>query len=149
MVEYAQTAGFHQFVVEVETAPDSGQYRKICGITTRGTQRTANMANTEQPPCDDEAAPNLVRRRVQSLDQTISGSGVWAAQSHEFMLQWWRSSQPKNVRLQHVNAAPGDTEYESGPAYLTQLSGEVQRGQDMTATIAIEFDGLPSLTPKG
>lgn len=148
MVEYAQTAQFSEFVVEVETVDDSGVFTKMCGITTRGTTRTNNMTTDEDPPCDDETAPAVVKRQVQSQEQTISGSGKYAKQNRDFMLRWWRSGKTKNVRIHHVGAVVGEIEYETGPAYLTTLTNQAERGTTVTAELSIEFDGLPAVTEK-
>ncbi|BCH32639.1 hypothetical protein MesoLjLc_45690 [Mesorhizobium sp. L-8-10] len=143
----AATANFHQMVLEVET-DTPGTYAKLCGLTSRGVNRQHNMQTSEVPDCDDESLPAAVERAVQSSEVTISGSGVWAAQSHETMLDWWYSGATKNVRIRHVNALVGDTEYETGPAYLASISNQAERGTKVTAEIAIEFDGLPTRTPK-
>ena len=143
----AQTANFHQMVVEVETETP-GTYGRLCGLTSRGMNRQSNMSTSEVPDCDDESLPAAVERAVQSQEVTISGSGVWAAQSHETMLDWWYSGATKKVRVQHVNAAVGDTEYETGNAYLVSISNQAERGQKVTAEISIEFDGLPTRTAK-
>lgn len=145
MGEYASTAKFSEFVVEVETTEGSGIYSRMCGITTRGVNRTSNMNTTAVPPCDDEDAPSRLERAVENQEQAISGTGVYARQSRDFMLKWWRSGQTKNVRIFHANAAPGEIEYERGPAYLTQLNNEANRGQKVTADITIEFDGVPEI----
>lgn len=143
------TGKFQHMVVEIETVAGSGVYSKICGITSRGINRQSNMSTSEVPgDCDNEAAPSSVQRDVQSQEVTINGSGVWASQSHEMMLDYWYSGQPKNIRVQHVNAAVGDTEYESGSAYLTQLNNAVEKGQSITAEVNFEFDGIPTRTAK-
>lgn len=144
----ASTANFHQMVLEVETAPGSGIYARLCGLTSRGVNRQSNMQTSEVPDCDNEALPAAVERAVQSQEVTISGSGVWAAESHETMLDFWYSGATKSVRIQHVNAAIGDTEYETGNAYLVSISNQAERGTKVTAEIAIEFDGLPTRTAK-
>ncbi len=142
------TAEFQHFVVEVEgDAP--GAYKRICGITQRGISRQHNMQTTEVPgDCEDESLPNVVERAVQSSEVSISGTGVWAAQSHQMMLDWWYSGQKKVIRIRHVNAAVGDTEYETGPAILVNLNNDVEKGQKVTAEIEIQFDGLPERTAK-
>lgn len=145
---YADTAKFSELVVEVEWVASSGIYAKVCGITTRGVNRQSNMQTSEVPECDDEDLPAAVERAVQSQEVTISGSGVWAKQSHGKMLDWWYSGATKNIRIQHVNAEVGDTEYESGAAYLTSLSNEAARGTKVTMDLNIEFDGLPARTDK-
>jgi hypothetical protein len=144
----AGTANFHQMVLEVETAPGSGIFAKLCGLTSRGVNRQSNMQTSEVPDCDDESLPAAVERAVQSQEVTISGSGVWASQSHETMLDWWYGGQTRSIRVQHVNAAIGDTEYETGNAYLVSISNQAERGTKVTAEIAIEFDGLPTRTAK-
>lgn len=138
----AITANFHQMVLEVET-DTTGTFAKLCGLTSRGVTRTSNMETSEVPDCDDESLPAAVERAVQSQEVTIEGSGVWAAQSHETMLDWWYSGATKIIRIHHVNAAAGDTEYETGPAYLVSISNVAERGTKVTAEIEIQFDGLP------
>lgn len=142
------TSEFHQMVVEMETETP-GTWTKICGINSRGINRTHNMTTTEVPgDCDDESLPAVVERSIQSSEVTITGSGVWARQSHEMMIDWWYSGVKKNIRVQHVNANVGDTEYETGMAFLTSLNNTVEKGQKVSAEISIEFDGLPARTPK-
>lgn len=143
---YASTGTFSKMVVEVEWVAGSGIYSKWCGLTSRGINRQSNMTTSNVPECDDEDAPSQVERSVESQEVTISGSGVWASESHGNAIDWWYSGLTKNVRVQHANAAVGDTEYESGPAYLVTLSNSVEKGQKIQAEISIEFDGLPTRT---
>lgn len=144
----ATTANFYQMVLEVEVTAGSGVYSKLCGLTSRGINRQSNMSTSEVPDCADESLPAAVERAVQSQEVTVSGSGVWAAESHEVMLDWWYSGATKSVRIQHVNAAVGDTEYETGNAYLVSISNQAERGTKVTAEISIEFDGIPTRTNK-
>lgn len=143
----AITANFHEFVIEVETETP-GTYAAICGFTSRGINRTSNMSTSEVPDCDNESLPAAVERAVQSQEVVIPGSGVWAAQSHELMLDWWYSGATKNIRIRNIKAAVGDTEIESGPAYLVSINNQAERGTKVTAEISIEFDGLPTRTAK-
>lgn len=143
----AITENFHEFVVEVETETP-GTYAAICGLTTRGINRTSNMSTSEVPDCDNEALPAAVERAVQSQEVTVTGNGVWAQTSHEMMLDWWYSGATKNVRVKNVKAAVGDTEIEAGPAYLVSINNQGERGQKVTAEIEIQFDGVPTRTAK-
>ena len=144
----ATTATFDKMVVEVEWVASSGTYAKVCGITSRGINRQHNMSVTAVPDCDDESLPAANERAVESSDVTISGSGVWASEANGKMLDWWYGGGTKNIRVRHVNAEVGDTEYESGSAYLVSLSNQAERGSKVTADIGIEFDGLPTRTDK-
>lgn len=142
------TAEFQHLVVEIET-DTPGTFSKICGITQRGINRQHNMQTTEVPAdCEDESLPAVVERAVQSSEVTISGTGVWASQSHQLMLDWWYSGGKKTIRVQHVNAAVGETEYETGAAILVNLNNAVEKGQKVSAEIEIQFDGLPERTAK-
>lgn len=148
MPVYADTAKFSQMVLEVETETP-GTFARICGLTSRGINRSHNMQTTEVPPCDDEDAPSQLERAVQSSEVTINASGSWASTSHEMLLDWWYSAQPKNVRIHHVKAAVGDTEYETGPAYLVVYPNSVEKGQKVTmGDLDIQFDGLPVRTAR-
>lgn len=142
----AVTENFHEMVLEVETTPGSGIYAKICGLTSRSVNRTSNMQTSEIPDCDDESLPAAVERAVQSQEVTIPANGSWAAQSHGLMMDWWYSGQTKNIRVGHLKAEPGDTEYEAGPAYLVNLNNVAERGTKVTADFEIQFDGLPTRT---
>ena len=141
----AQTENFHEMVVEIE-GNTPGTWSKICGLTSRTASRTSNMSTSEVPDCDNEALPASLERAVQSQEMTVSGTGVWAAQSHGVMMDWWYSGQTKNIRIGHLKAEAGDTEYETGPAYLVSLNNTAERGTKVTAEIEIQFDGLPTRT---
>lgn len=143
------TAKFEELVLEVE-GTTTGTYTKICGIMDFTMTRAAQVDTSEVPAdCEDESQPYSVERQVRSLDFQITGvTAVWAQQSHELMLDWFYSSSTKNIRIRHVNAAVGDTEFEAGPALLTQLDNARTKGQKVTATISIQFDGTPTRTAR-
>lgn len=144
----ATTANFHQMVLEVEVTPGSGVYSKLCGLTSRGINRQSNMQTTEVPDCDSEDLPAVLERAVQSQEAAIQASGVWAAESHGTILNWWRSGATKSVRIHHVNAAVGTPEFETGDAYLVSINNQAERGNKVTAELSIEFDGVPEVTNK-
>jgi hypothetical protein len=142
------SAEFQDFVLELETATP-GTFAKICGITSRGISRQTSLQSSSTPQdCEDESLPLEVKKSVESSEVSMTATGTWASQSHEMMLDWWYSGAKKNVRLYHANAAVGDTEYETGGAYLTSLGNEVEKGQAVTASIEIQFDGVPTRTAK-
>jgi hypothetical protein len=143
----AVTENFAEMVLEVETEVP-GAFARICGLTSRTVNRTSNMSTSEVPDCDDEALPAAVERAVQSQEVAISATGVWAKQSHGMMSDWWYSGATKNIRIGHLKADVGETEYETGPAYLVSLNNVGERGNKVTAEIDIQFDGLPTRTPK-
>lgn len=121
------------------------QFSVVCGMTSKGVNRSAQTSSTVVPDCADEDAPAWEEKAVNSLSVTISGSGVWAAENHGVFMEWFYSGLPKNIKVRHLNAAPGTPEYEEGSALLTALNNTVERGGKVQAEITIEFDGQPSL----
>lgn len=133
-----------QILVGDGATPTEG-FTVVCGMTTKGVQRSANVSSTVVPDCADEDAPAFEEKAVNSLSISISGSGVWAAENHGVFMAWFYSGLAKNIKVRHLNAAVGTPEYEEGPALLTSLNNAVERGQKVTAEINIEFDGQPTL----
>jgi len=141
----ATTQAFHELVLEVETATP-GTYAKLCGLIDVTVSRTANLDTNEIPDCTDESLPLSVRREVRSLEVTVSATGVWARESWGTMSDWFYSGDTKNVRITNVGAATGDIEFETGAAFLTSLSNARAKGQKVTASLEIMFDGTPTTT---
>lgn len=139
----ATTAKFEELVLEVETTPGGGNYARLCGLVGVEVSRSASLDSTEIPDCADESLPLSVEKQVRSIEVGVSGSGVWAQESHGTMMDWFYSSATKNVRIGNLNAAVGETEYETGAAFLTTLSNSRVKGGKVTASIEIAFDGTP------
>lgn len=125
--------------------PNTLVWSKICGITSRTVNRTTTIQTTEIPDCSDESLPNSIEKSVTAQEQTVTGTGVWAAQSHSVMMEWWRAGSRKSIRIGNIKAPTGSVKYEYGPAFLTQLNHTAEKGPKVTADITIEFDGLPAV----
>lgn len=140
------TAKFSEFQILIgDGATPVEAFEVVCGLTSKGIQRSANTNSIVVPDCADEDAPAFEEKAINSLSISISGSGVWTAENHQAFLAWYYSGQPKNIKVRHVAAEGGSTEYEEGPALLTSLNNSVERGGKVSAEITIEFDGQPTL----
>ena len=129
---------YEELVIEI--SDDDVTYNKICGMDGYTVSRSAQVDSTEIPDdCDDESKPHRVVRSVRSKEMSISGTGVWAQQSNNTISDWYHDGAEKFVRVGHLNAAVGDVEYEKGPALLTQLDNQRQKGQAVSANITIHF----------
>ena len=64
------------------------------------------------------------------------------------IMDWFYSGQTKFARIGNTKAAVGETEYEHGPAFLTQVSNQRTKGQQVSASIQLEFDGTPARAAK-
>lgn len=148
----ATTMKYEELILEVEfdASGSPGVYAAICGLTDVTINRTSNIDTSEVPDCDDESLPVSLERQVRSQEVTFSGTGVWALQSHEKMLDWWYSGASLNCRLRNVKAendgAVGDTYIEAGPAILANLNNSRTKGQKVAAEIEGQFDGVPTRT---
>lgn len=142
----AVTEKFEELVLEIETATP-GSYVKVVGLVDVTISRKANVDQAEIPD-EDESLPLAVERQVRSIDVTVSGTGVFAQQSHGDLADWFYSSATKNVRIRNTKAAVGDTEIEAGPALLTTFDHGRTKGQKVSCSIEIQFDGQPARTPK-
>lgn len=144
----AITEKFSELVLEVETSPGSGTYARLCGLIDVEVTRALAVDTAEVPDCDDEDLPLAIEKEGRSLEVSVSATGVWAQQSHEKMMDWLYDASKLNIRIGNLNAAVGDTEYETGPALLTQLDHSRTKGKKVSASIAIEFDGTPTRSVK-
>lgn len=142
------TAKFSELQILIEGVPNSGIFDVVCGMTSKGIQRSAQTNSTSVPDCEDEDAPAWEEKAVNSLSVTASGSGVWASENHGVFLDWFYSGTTRNIKVRHLNAGPGTPEYEEGPALLTALNNTVDRGNKVQAEVTIEFDGQPTRTAK-
>jgi hypothetical protein len=149
----ATTQKYEELVLEVEFVPLSGTYAAVCGMIDVTINRTSNIDTAEVPDCDDESLPLAVERQVRSQEVNVSATGVWALQSHQNLMGWWRSGATRNVRIRNVKAqndgASGDTTIESGPALLANLNNARTKGQKVTAEIEVQFDGVPAAALHG
>lgn len=142
----AVTEKYEEMILDVEITAGSGVYTPICGLIDVTITRTANVDSAEVPDCDDESLPLSIEKQVRSIEVNISGTGVWARSSQGVLKDWFYSSATKSVRLRDTAAANGDTEIESGPALLTNLTNTRTKGQKVSAEIEIQFDGVPTRT---
>src|SRR5690606_26518363 len=122
------TGKFSELVISIGDGANPEVFTPICGMTSKGIQRSATTQSTSVPDCADEDAPAWEEKAVDTLSITVSGMGVWAADNHETMLDWFYSGASRNIKVRHVKAKVGDTEYEEGPALLTALNNTVDRG---------------------
>lgn len=144
----AVTEKFEELVLAVEFDPigSPGVYSSVCGLVDVTITRSAQVDQVEIPDCDDESLPLSIEKQVRSVDVSVSGTGVWAQQSHGNIMDWFYSSATLNAQIQNVAASIGDTELETGPALLVNLSHTRTKGQKVSASLEIQFDGTPART---
>lgn len=139
------TESFEKLTLEVET-DTPGTYTKVAGLLDVTITRTANIDSSEIPDASDESQPLTLVKQVRSLDVKASASGVWAQSSNKLLSDWFYGATAKNVKITHVNASSGDPSIETGAALLGKLENMRTKGKQVTASIEIDFAGLPAVT---
>lgn len=143
----ATTEKFEEMVLEVSS--DSGStWTRPCGLIDVTVTRSASVDTAEIPDCDDESKPLSIEKQIRAIEVSVSGTGVWAQESHETMMDWFYSAASLDCRVGNLKADTGDTEYETGEALLTSLTHSRTKGGKVTAEIELQFDGTPTRSVK-
>lgn len=143
----ATTSTFGNFKILLgDGASPTEVFAPICGLTSKGINYNTETNTVEVPDCTNEDAPAYKEQGVKSYDVTLSGSGMWAAQSHGVLVDWWKSGTAKNIKVEYSTAASGDVKTVAGPALLTSLGSSVEKGGRLSAEIAIAFTQMPTFT---
>lgn len=145
----ATTTMFGKFKILLgDGATPTEVFAPICGLTSKGVNGNSDVVTSEVPDCADEDLPSWQEKDVKSIGMSISGSGMWAKESHGTLWDWFMSGAKKNIKIQFQDAASGDPEYFAGPAVLTSLNNAVEKGGRVSAEIALEFTAKPTVTDK-
>jgi len=141
------SSSFGNFKIEIgDGATPTEAFTFICGLTSKGIDMSSDVVTSEVPDCFSEDLPSWQEKDVKSITATLSGSGMWTAQAHETLLQWWLTAAKKNVKVSWMLAATGDVKTMTGPAVLTKLGQTVAKGERLSADISIEFAAKPTTT---
>ena len=141
----ATTGTFNQFKILIgDGATPTEVFTPICGLTSRGLTGSADVVTSEVPDCTNEDLPSWQEKDVKSIGMSLSGSGMWAQESHELLLQWFLTGAKKNIKVQYANADTGDVEFLAGPAVITQLNNAAEKGGRISAEISLEFTAKPT-----
>lgn len=118
-----------------------------CGLTERSFSRSKSLNEVLIADCDDEDAPVVVARDVASIDWSVSGQGVLAAESVAMWDSFHNSTVSRNVKIEVVFPAPLGTITYSGSAHLEsfEISGSV--GNRVTCNITLQGDGAQTRSP--
>jgi predicted secreted protein len=143
------TSTFKEFAIHLGNgATPTEVFTFICGLTSKGLSINNNTSTTPVPDCDDEDLPAFEEADVSSQAVTISGSGIFARENQKTLLDWAMDGSKKNIRVYPGRSAAGDVEYYQGPAILTSLEINGERGQRVQASLSISFARKPTETLK-
>lgn len=141
---------YHELVFEFST--DAGTtWARNCVIMNCEVTRQTNVAEVETvQDCNNEALPNKINRRAQSISVSFSGTGNWTQGGYNTFLEKFYAGddEPMLARIGNLAALVGDIEYETGPIIVTSLGQARTKGQVVTASIEVSFAETPTTSVK-
>lgn len=141
------TQTFGDFKFEVgDGATPTENFSIVAGLTSKGVTFDTETVTTEAPDATDENLPSFKEQGIKSQGMTFTGSGMWAAQSHGALQTWWKNGTTKNVRLTYMKAPAGTPKVYLGPAVLTSLQSNAEKGGKVSGSIAVAFAAMPTIT---
>lgn len=143
MVASTTFSGSKMLVLIGDGATPTEVFTAPCGLTTKGLNRSAETSESTTPDCTDPSLPVWTEREVVSLSWDASGAGVLASESVAMWDTWFKSGQPKNIRIE-VYSGPNAGRKYSGAALLTQFNLTGERGNKVTVDTTLSGTGALS-----
>ncbi len=141
---------YEELVFEFST--DGGTtWARNCVIMNCEVTRQTNVVESETvADCDNEALPNKIDRREQSISVSFSGTGNWTQGGYNtFLTKFYAGSSSEMLaRIGNLNALAGEIEYETGPIIISSLGQARTKGQVVSASVEITFASTPTTTVK-
>lgn len=135
------TAKSGKLRVEIGDGASPEAFAAPCGFTSKAFNRGKTLNTTPVPDCDDPDAPAWEESDVATLNWSVTGQGVLAAESLPLWDEFYASTDPKNVQIEIELPAPTGTITYSGQAHLESFEIAAELGQRITANITIRGDG--------
>jgi hypothetical protein len=111
----------------------------VCGITTKGLQRTRATNDETDWDCDDPDAAPVTVRDVGAGDWTMSGSGVANTANLTDIEAAYET--PANWQLEFLDADNAVIRTYTGNAIMTDLTLGAANGSFMTISLTLSGNG--------
>lgn len=118
-----------------------------CGFTERSFVRSKALNEVILADCDNEDLAPAVGRDVASVDWSVSGQGVLAAESVVVWDRFVEQTTSKNVRIELIFPSPLGTLTYTGAAHLESFEVTGSVGNRVTASVNIVADGVLTRSP--
>lgn len=138
--------GFGDLAILVGNGATPEVFALFCAVTENGIQFSSETSTTQVPDCTDKSLPCFDHVTVKSQSIKIDCSGVWSAEDHGILQDWWWSGQPRNCKVRYENATSGDTKDISGPFLLTDLNDQASHGDTIKSSFNLVAASRPTLT---
>ena len=128
--------------IYIEDTGTPGTYLRPCGLNNHTVNFTKNTRDVTVPDCDDPDLPAWIERGVESLDMSVTGTGVLAAEAID---DWWtafNSTDSINARI-YIGAADDITNgrFWAGKVHVTSFEPSGERGDKAQVSVTVVSDG--------
>ena len=141
---------YHELVADFSEDVGTTWTRNCVLMGVQVSRTTATIDVETVRDCDNEALPNNISRRVQSISVSMSATGNWTRGGYnQFLSKFYAGdSTPLMARIGNLAAAPGEIEYEQGNIIITSLGQARTKGSVVTASIEFVFADTPEIVLK-
>jgi len=124
---------------------DPEVFTVVCGITTKGLQRTNQTGDTTVWDCEDPDAPPIIERDILAGDWTISGSGQAVLAELDRLED--ALAVPSNWRLVLYGTGTTVVRTYTGNAIMTDLTINAVNGQRAEVSLTLTGNGALTVGP--
>jgi hypothetical protein len=133
------TARFGKFIVSLESEDSPNVFVAPCGFTSKSLVMGKNLSEISIPDCDDPDLPIWLGRDVQSNTASITGQGVFAAESVERWLAAYESNESVECQVE-VEFSTGVLLFQ-GHFHLETWTLGAEQGGRVTIDVSMPSDG--------
>lgn len=132
------TARFGKFRVLLDLA-GTASYSAPCGFTSKSLTLGKSLSEVSIPDCDEEDAPIVLGRDVESITSSVSGEGVLAAGAVTTWLGAYESTESVNVKIE-IEFSTGTVTW-TGKMHVESLEIGAEQGGRVTLNVSMQSDG--------
>lgn len=141
---YPTTIKGQKVALQRGNGADPEQFFTVCGITTKGLQRTRQTTDTVVWDCTDPDANPLVERDILNGDWTMTGSGQAVIDALDDIEEDYDSGLATNYRIVFFGSGTTVVRSYTGAAIITDLTLGAVNGE--RASISLTLAGSGELT---
>lgn len=131
----------------IEDTANPGSYIKPCGLNNHSVAFSKNQNEVTVPDCDDPDLPAWIERETESLDLSVSGDGILAAEAVDSF--WAAFSDTDSINVRVYIGLPTDTvngRFWAGKMHLTGFEVTGDRGTKASISVSAVSDGVMTFT---
>lgn len=139
-MSYPTTVKGQKVVLQLGNSADPEVFTTVCGITTKGRQRTRKVNESENWDCNDPDALPLTEREASSADWTMSGSGQAVLAEMPRIDEAFET--PANWRMVWYGTGTTIVRTETGNAIMTDQTLGAVNGEKQSISLTLQGNGI-------